>query len=266
MELLLLLAGGLLTLSLLGGRPGSRARAVEHGARRVRTEMDAVYGGEHRYQRCEPGQFPEADLAPYQAGERELHALGFRTIADVEDLTLSEVYPAMRTFTRVLVDDAGLIRAGIYHLRPRGMMLGMLQLVRMVPRELRVIALVTEVPRGRFVVTANTAGLDLLDHGPAVALERVSQATPAVRLVERHRARLTELVRKRADASPVAVTRYEDVITSLQRGNVVAAMHRKGLRGLSRDELERMKGRPLEPGDEEFLRAIQDHGGAAKGG
>ena len=186
----------------------------------------------------------------------QLEQRSYRWLADVEDVTLSRVYPQNRTFLRLFIDAGNMIRASVYHVHPRGVVVSILQLVQLWPRHLRVIELVTEVG-GTFLVTANTHGVDRLEPPPEAKVERMPLATTIVEVVARHEARITELLRAHPARVPSSFERYEYVVASLGRAHVVMARHRQKVGGLSRDELERLKGRPLSAAEEAFLREVQ---------
>ena len=57
--------------------------------------------------------------------------------------------------------------------------------------------------------------------------------------------------------TPAHFETYEDVIASIARAHVAMARHRQKLGGLSRDEFERLKGRPLNSSEEAYLREVQ---------
>lgn len=226
------------------------------GGAAVRARLDAVYGEPHELVRVTPAAFPEADLAFYDRARRELEARSYRWLADVEDLTLSRIYPENRTFVRMFVDAGGMIRASAYHMHPRGVVISMLQLVQLFPRHLRVIELVSEVP-GSFLVTSNTHSIDRLEPPPEAKIERLPLTTPIADVVGRHEARITEFVRAHPERSPVTFESFEDALASMARAHVAMAKHRQKVGGLSRDELERLKGRPLSAAEEAFLREVQ---------
>lgn len=238
--------------------------AVALGARRprgfggaaLRARLDAVYGEPHELVRVSPAAFPEADLEFYDRVRRELEQRHYRCLADVEDLTLSRIYPQNRTFMRMFVDAGGMIRASAYHLHPRGVVISLLQLVQLFPRHLRVLELVTEV-QGTFLVTSNTHGVDRLEPPPEAKVERLPLHTPLTEIIDRHQKRITELLRAHPERAPVSFESLEDVIASVARAHVAMARHRQKVGGLSRDELERLKGRPLSPSEEAFLREVQ---------
>ncbi len=222
----------------------------------LRARLDAVYGEPHELARVTPAAFPEADLEFYDRVRRELESRKYHWLADVEDLTLTRIYPQNRTFLRLFLDAGGMVRASAYHLHPRGVVVSLLQLVQLFPRHLRVIELTSEV-NNTFLVTCNTHGVDRLESPPEARVERLPLSTPITEVIARHEARITELVRAHPDRTPVSYESFEDVIASMARAHVAMARHRQKVGGLSRDELERLKGRPLSATEEAFLREVQ---------
>jgi len=229
------------------------------GGAALRARLDAVYGEPHELVRVSPAAFPEADLEFYDRVRRELEQRRYRWLADVEDLTLSRIYPQNRTFMRLFVDAGGMIRASAYHLHPRGVVVSMLQLVQLYPRHLRVLELVTEI-QGTFLVTSNTHGIDRLEPPPEAQVERLPLHTTIPEILARHETRITELLRAHPERSPVTFESFEDVLASMGRAHVAMARHRQKVGGLTRDELERLKGRPLSATEEAFLREVQGKG------
>ncbi len=226
------------------------------GGAALRARLDAVYGEPHELVRVAPEAFPEADLTFYDRARKELEGKGYTFLADVEDTTLSRIYPHNRTFLRLFVDAGRMIRASAYHLHPRGVVVSLLQLVQLFPRHLRVIELVSEIG-GQFLVTSNTHGVDRLEPPPEAKVERLPLGTAILDVVARHEKRITELVREHPERTPVHFESVEDVLASVARAHVTMARHRQKVGGLSRDELERLKGRPLSATEEAFLREVQ---------
>jgi hypothetical protein len=226
------------------------------GGAALRARLDAVYGEPHELSRVTPAAFPEADLEFYDRARSELEAKGYTWIADVEDLTLTRIYPQNRTFMRLFVDAGRMIRANVYHLHPRGVVVSLLQLVQLYPRHLRVVELVTEIG-GTFVVTSNTHGVDRLEPPPEAKVERLPLNAKLLDVVARHESRITDALRAHPERAPTSFEAYDDVIGSIARAHVAMARHRQKVGGLSRDELERLKGRPLSATEEAFLREVQ---------
>ena len=111
--------------------------------------------------------------------------------------------------------------------------------------------------QGTFLVTSNTHGVDRLEPPPEARVERLPLGTPLTEIIARHEARITELLRAHPERTPVAFEGLDDVLASMARAHVAMARHRQKVGGLSRDELERLKGRPLSPTEEAFLREVQ---------
>jgi hypothetical protein len=229
------------------------------GGAALRARLDAVYGEPHELARVTPAAFPEADLDFYDRVRQELEGKGYRWLADVEDLTMSRIYPQNRTFLRLFIDAGGMIRASAYHLHPRGVVVSLLQLVQLFPRHLRVVELVSEV-QGTFVVTSNTHGVDRLEPPPEARVERLPLQTPILDIVKQHETRIRELLRAHPERAPTSFETYEELLASMARAHVAMARHRQKVGGLSRDELERLKGRPLSATEEAFLREVQGKG------
>ncbi len=226
------------------------------GGTALRARLDAVYGEPHELVRVSPAAFPEADLEFYDRVKRELEGRKYTWLADVEDLSLSRIYPQNRTFMRLFTDSGRMIRASAYHLHPRGVVVSLLQLVQLFPRHLRVVELVTEVS-GTFLVTSNTHGVDRLEPPPEAKVERLPLATPIADVVLRHESRITDMLRAHPERQPTHFESLEDVLASIARAHLAMAKHRQKVGGLSRDELERLKGRPLSANEEAFLREVQ---------
>jgi hypothetical protein len=226
------------------------------GGAALRARLDAVYGEPHELVRVTPDAFPEADVEFYDRARAELERKGYTLIADVEDLTLTRIYPENRTFMRLFVDAGRMIRASAYHVHPRGVVVSLLQLVQLFPRHLRVIELVSEIG-GDFLVTSNTNGVDRLEPPPEAKVERLALATPLLEVVARHEKRITEAVRAHPERTPTTFESLDDALASIARAHVAMARHRQKIGGLSRDELERLKGRPLSAAEEAFLREVQ---------
>ena len=226
------------------------------GGSALRARLDAVYGEPHELSRVAPEAFPEADLEFYDRVQHELEGRRYRFVGDVEDLTMSKIYPQNRTFLRLLVDAGGMIRVSAYHLHPRGAVISLLQLVQLFPRHLRVVELVSEI-QGLFLVTSNTHGIDRLEPPPEAKVERLPLSTPISEVVSTHEKRITALLRAHPERVPASFESFDDIVASMARAHVSMARHRQKVGGLSRDELERLKGRPLSQTEEAFLREVQ---------
>lgn len=226
------------------------------GGAALRARLDAVYGQPHECVRISPAAFPDADIDFYDRTRTDLESRGYAWLADIEDVTLSRIYPQNRTFIRLFHDKGRMIRASCYHLHPRGLVVSLLQVVQLYPRHLRVVELVTEIA-GTFIVTSNTHGVDRLEPPPQAKVERLPVRSSLADVVGQHERRITEALRTHPEHTPTSFESYEDVLASMARAHLAMARHRQHVGGLSRDEFERLKGRPLSPTEEIFLREVQ---------
>lgn len=256
MELIGLAVFAVLFLLLLPGARRSaekdRKRTLARGASRIQRQMDEMYGGVHEYTEVDLATLPSMDRDFYAEITEELRREDFSFCADLEDLTVSRAQPKLRTCLRTLLGDSGLIRVGIAYWRPSGW-LRLLAAFRVLPKEIRAIELVSEVGQGQFLCTSNTKGIDQMTMPPQFRAERHSPGTAAKELLKRHRERLAALIRSLPHASPVHMANYDDMLASIQRGNVVLSRHRDELGGLTEEELARIVKRPLRKNEQELL-------------
>jgi hypothetical protein len=103
-------------------------------------------------------------------------------------------------------------------------------------------------------------GVERLDAPAEMKLERMPLTTPPADVAARHEQRIGELLRAHPERQPRTYESFEDVLASMARAHIVLARHRLQVGGLSRDELERFKGRPLSEVEEAFLREVQGKG------
>ncbi len=256
MELIALAVFAVIFLLFLPGARRSaekdRQRTLAKGASRIQRQMDEMYGGVHEYAEVDLSDLPFLNRDFYADITDELRGEGFTFCADLEDLTISRAQPKLRTCLRTLLGDSGLIRVSIAYWRPTGW-LRLLAVFRVLPKEIRAIELVSEVGQGQFLCTSNAKGIDQMTMPPEFRTERHSPETEARALLKRHRERLAALVRSLPHASPVHMANYDDMLASIQRGNVVLSRHRDELGGLTKEELERIVKRPLRRNEHELF-------------
>ncbi len=144
-----------------------------------------------------PWAFPQVDQSFYERAREALEGLGFRHLADVENVeTNQQASRSCRTFISALLSEPGEVMAAVYQLRA--------SLLRFLGRRLRgrshgsgrIIDLATRMGDGTFLVTSNTRGLvpsaaDVL----GVHQQQYAVDTPVRELVAVHRYELAALER-----------------------------------------------------------------------
>jgi hypothetical protein len=142
-----------------------------------------------------PWAFPRVDRSFYERSRAALEELGFRHLADVENVEANREAPRRcRTFISTLLSEPGEVMAGVYQLRA--------PLLRFLGRRLRgrsrgsgrIIDLASRMGDGTFLVTSNTRGLvpsaaDVL----GVHQQQFDLETPVRELVAVHHYELSAL-------------------------------------------------------------------------
>lgn len=204
-------------------RGWSRTYGVRRAATRVRNVDNLLSSPEaHELRVVNAADFPWVNRAWYDERERELRGVGFEPVADLEDATLTRRLPKLRTFVRILVGEAGRVRAALYHV-PNQM------------ADIRTWELITELADGRNVITV--AGGSRLKMDPPPQFDRVvlPLTTDAAALLAEHLRRLPD------DAIRLNRT-VEECMAAWQRQIEANAAFRRRKGGLSAGEMQRIAG------------------------
>lgn len=227
-----------------------RRDALRKHGRRLRGQLDLVYGDAHEFVELDALP-PHLERTHYDRMQAALEAEGFRTLADVEDVTMTRAYPELRTCIRVLVGHAGHTLAGIAQLRVRGWKRWFARLAR-VPVDAHALEFTTELEDGHFVVTNNLEGHASLPVPPAWLVRRHAPDTPLAALLRAHREHV-------AHAGGVAVRRTtkEDALASARRMWRAAADHWTERGGLTKEDWDQLAGKPTRTKDELFEEVVR---------
>src|SRR6266542_4085842 len=153
--------GGLVGLGVVGlivVALTSRQRASGVDARQVAhtilSQQKSLYSAPHEYAPANPDEFPDLDIGFYASAQTALESQGFRLLDDVENMTLSQALPALRTFTRTMAGDNDRTVARISQIRPSGRF----------GREIASLEFCTEFNDFSFLCTTNAeVSLDAVD-------------------------------------------------------------------------------------------------------
>jgi hypothetical protein len=177
----------------------------------------AVYGERHEYRTIDPGtDFPEADLAYYDAMREWFVARGFRHVGDIEDLPLSRALPSMRAFLRVMLSEDGTVQVAIFDVRPPDA--GAERSYRSVNAEI-------ELSNGVFVSVDNNAGADLSPGVPCIVRVMLPRETPPEEILRATHETAAKLCADEPGVRPVVLGGLEDVIASQRRSHEAKQAH-----------------------------------------
>lgn len=222
---------------------GALGEALAGAAQEMLAMGRAVYGGPHEWVPADLSQFRHLDLGFYDRSRSALEAEGFTFLGDLEDLTLSRQFPAMRTFVRVMSGDGGQVVAALYHV----------QGVTTLPEgEARGIEFETEFDDGAFIGTGNGRETDLTPPFEGVRKNLLPHRTPLAKLLAAHR---EALARERdAGRTVVTVSTIDEAIAAQHRLEAIKAGQKARTGYLTEDDIEAVQGRPVNDAE----RAIVD--------
>ncbi len=210
-------------------------------AQEMLDKIRAAYQPEHEYVQIDPNDFKYLDLKYYDEVSENLAASGFRVLGDFEDVTLSQVWPRLRTFIRGLVSHDGTIMAGIYHMKPLGWLrlqvwLGMLKNVKALDLE-------TEFSDGCFVITSTAPKELCLTNPPEIAREHYPPGTSMEEMLESHKQRVSQYLRANSHIACIPIRSLANMLASQNREMAIRSAHRNGIRGaILPEEMDRIAG------------------------
>lgn len=194
--------------------PDSR-RSVRD-AERITEMQRAVHSEPHEYAPVRVEDFRWLDARYYDAAQRRLEAAGFRCLGDLENISLSAVFPNLRTAIRNFTGDDGVVTASVWQVKLRGW-LRVPTFLRLVKGDMRGVEFCTEFSDGTFVATLNNLGPDSGSDVREIRRMQLPAGTPVEELMDIHRQRVAAFRENHAQAVPVPV-RSERELREAWRG------------------------------------------------
>ena len=201
----------------------------------------ALYSEPHEFRVVRAADFRDVDIDFYDRTRQFFESQGFRFLGDIEDVTATKEFPQMRTFLRVMAGDDGATQLAIYHLKMRGFF-RLLQLIGVLPRNVKQIDLETEMSDGSFVVTANAEGVDTTGAVPRVHRFLHPRDTPAADLLRLHREQVEQATRRDPALQPVRVRTLDHLIQAQHRLQAMKNAHKASFGYMDAKELRQIAG------------------------
>jgi hypothetical protein len=189
-------------------------------AERITAMQRAVYSGPHEYAPVRVEDFRWLDPLYYDAMQRQLEAAGFRCLGDLENISLSDVLPNMRTAIRNLTGDGGAVTASVWQVKLRGSQRAR-AFLRLLKGDMRVVEFGTEFSDGTFLTTLNNLGLDSSGDVREIRRMRLPNETPVEELVEIHRQRVAAFLADHAHVLPVPMRSEREIRGSWARAHAL---------------------------------------------
>ena len=195
-------------------------------AQNLLDDAKATYSDRHVFERVSLNDFPHLDRQFYARATSTLESMGFRHVADLEDVTLTRVYPLTRTLIRSLLDGEGRVMAGLFDI-PLPFWMKASQAIGLYPKGGQTLDLETELDDGTFLVTNNTKGLANTAEIPGMRRHKYPGPTPIADLVAAHNAELNRLMETEG-LSPVPVKDFEALMEAQHRLQDIENRHHQG--------------------------------------
>ena len=228
----------------------------DRGARELLDMTRKLYSGEHVFRQVAPAEFEGYDLEFYERGRSQLQALGFRYLADVEDVTAAEASPNMRAIIRVLVSGDGTVGVGLYHARVFSWW-RIVQWFGAIPRNLRMYDVGTELSSGVHVCTSNTLGADATSPVEDIDRHQYPRQTPLDQLLHYHQNHVQAALQADPDAEPIRMRTLKDVLDSQNRAQLLKNAHRQAFGYIDSDEIAHTDGGRLTRSGRALAEAIE---------
>ena len=202
----------------------------------------ALYAEPHEFRTVSPSEIRGLDVGFYDRTQAFFQSQQFTLLGDIEDITATREFPKMRTFIRVMSGDGGVTQLAVYHLKMRGLY-RLLQTFKVMPKNLKMIDLETEMSDGSFIVTANSQGSDTTGAVPRVARFQHPLETPAFDLLTLHRDQVEQAMRRDPTLQPVHVNTLEELIASQHRLQAIKNEHKASIGYMDAKEFRQIAGR-----------------------
>ncbi|MEN6625726.1 MAG: hypothetical protein ABFD69_05805 [Candidatus Sumerlaeia bacterium] len=222
MTRILLIMLGVLAASML-----LRRYQIRRAARNIKKNHDNMAVEGFEYAPASPESFPWLDLAYYDSVKQWwMGKTGFRWIGDVENVTVSRMFPKSRTFIREFLNDDGTIAAGCYHVVVGGWMGFILKLMAPKFVNQKVCEFSTEFTDGSILTTSNAATIGHLTEIPGIFRQLMAADTFPDEVLKLHVATLQRLIEEK-QIQPVVMLNADDIHAASNREQALKSRFRR---------------------------------------
>jgi len=232
----------ILLLAILGlsGLYGSVLRASARAAEDLSRQMTSLYAGPHEFLVAHPFSFPFSRDG-YDTVCADLSELGFVHLGSIEDRTVSDALPTMRTFSDVYTNDSGDTFCATYRIQTPEC-------------DLQVVEFLTQFEDGTFLTTTNSTPAGWMERPPEIDTTIIEHGS-TLQLSSRHAERLEE-AKVAGEKRVLAIVSLEDVLATQSAFVALEVRHRQSVGYLTYDEVVTMSARdttPYLPGARRFF-------------
>jgi hypothetical protein len=184
----------------------------------------------------------------YRCATAALQAIGFRRLADYVIPDIEAAMPMARSVLRAFLSSDGTIMGAVYDVRFSGWM-RLLQWIHVLPWNLNVIEMETELSDGTFVITSAASLASKTTEVPGIFREFLPTESSAADILEAHRTHLARTLSKspRSGICAIVMRTMEDLSASQDRQQRIKSRFRNSSAFDPASEMERIAGKPLTP-------------------
>lgn len=209
---------------------------IRAAAKRIARNVDQAFAAHHVFRRVKGSDFHWLNHSFYDGARADIEAQGFEWLADIEDETLSQVYPNLRTFVRICLSPDRRIRAAIYEIVPGGPQ------GKALKPPVQTFELISEASDGTAITTTTAPSSKLLNAPAGIIRNNLPQGTDLEVILQNHERIIEDYLEVHHGQSLEKIETYEEVIAAWQKGIDRQRERLQKSGGITRQELMRIGG------------------------
>jgi len=213
---------------------------IVKAARNILRRSNNAFQANHIFCKVSAQDYPWLSSEFYEQAQRDAEAFGFTWLADIEDETLSQVYPHLRTFVRILLAPDFHSRFAIYEIVPGG------PYGKPTRQPLQTRELISELSDGFCLITTTAPTAKILDAPPGVSRTHLPADSRMVDLLEAHRQAMDDYKILRPVASFEEIRDFDQATVAWQKGIDRQRAKLETENGLKLEEIVRIGGKGKE--------------------
>lgn len=243
--------------------------SISKAAKSIVESMKHMYSTPHTIVPIDEKDFGHLALSEYKFFRDTMEAEGFKYLADLEILEVSNSPTSViaRTMIRSLISNDGAIATNYYQVMPnifRRLKLLLRGIINLrwiaAPKNFmhamktrHCIDFETEFSDDTFLITTNAETAGLISGPPTIENHFFPYGTPYTVLLKAHRARLQVILHNNQGLSPKAHQSLPDILQMQKRQNAQKMAHRATMQWVTQSELQ-----GLSPGNTELANTVFD--------
>ena len=215
--------------------------------------MKNIYANPHEFYEADITQYENIDREFYETVTKEFNELHFNKIIDIEDLTVTQNNPNMRTCIRYFSNKQGTVNVSCFHVN-FGNVAKFFSLFRKNPTDIKSIELETEFTDGSFILTNNLLeSSKLIDYPDTIEVFKYTASTPISALLEAHIQKIEATKKEMREVHSIG-----DIIDVSDRMLAIKNRYMKSKGYADREMYKQINNGKLSRKDEQFIKVLEE--------